>query len=558
MEFFSKNIFSFVFIAILSLNVLLAGFMSEEGHFRGAGQFFQSVDVVIEPVSVWELSNTFIGEFGYDSKSDKLIALGEDPTHVFFFRQPSDSPEWWWEKKFENYIREQPIAFLPYGDGNLAVLSRWSDNYRLQNISTGKPLTDFFKADYTHVLGWGSSYKSVLPVALYADKITKQLRILKVFNGTASLLRDDLVPLWHSTLYEDDPSASSLIIHLDISDSRSLAWIVTTNRISCLNLADGTIIWYRDGLSPALTIQTNDWMIADFNGDNVSDIPCTFGKNETSGFVVLNGQDGSTLWELENGLSRPLVLAIADLDQDGKRDLLLGQLDISPNSEWIYVFTAQALSSKTPLWQKRFVRAGNPMVWFEFSVAEYRKKEPGLEVLFQKTNYTDTFQNNELSVAIEQHLQLVTAKSFSLLWELSWSWGPGNEDDVPDWYNYPLPDLNGDGQADILAGDEESAHLIRDGGTSTVYAEFPCLACNHRPRQLIVRGEDGPPILVMSDSSLSFNYYFYSFDGIKVPIQRSGSSKGAGSSSTMIWQFGFLFLIAIFFLRKRERNSQYE
>ncbi|MFX0114727.1 MAG: FG-GAP repeat domain-containing protein [Candidatus Hodarchaeota archaeon] len=549
MIFFSKNILILMFIiSLLPLNFFLGELKAEEIFFRGTGQSLLPGEDSNKPAEVWELSNTFIRGFGYDSKSGELIALGEDTTHFFFYRQPSEFPEWQWEKRYENYVREQPVGLLPFGDGDVAVLSRWLDNYRLHNLSTGEPFTDTFKADY-----------ETNPIRLYLDETTDQLWILKIYNGTASLLNKELTPLWQTTLYKYWPSVSSRIISLDTLGSCSLTWVVTGGGlISCLNLTDGTVIWQKSGLAPAKGgYYPASWMIADFNSDEITDIVCTFATNETTGFAVLNGVDGSTLWELENTLSWPKVLAIADFDQDGTNDLLLEQFDNRLASVWVTVLTVQSLSSNVPLWEKQFTEkpSGTSMVWWEFHVAEYDKQEPGFEILFIKGNRTDFYEDSEYLVQWEEEIRLVTAKSFSPLWDFEWSWGPGRQEDVPAWYWFPLPDLNGDGQADIYARDEEENSVIRDGGTRTVYAEVPCDNCGLDPyfQWVIPRNEDGPPILVMSDTGTAQggnNYYCYSFNGIRVPTK--GSSNGTGNSSSWFWTFLSLFFGAMLFVQKRK------
>lgn len=548
MIFFLRNTLILVFIiSLLPLTIYLGGLKCGNTIFRGTGQSLFPEEGSNKPVEVWKLSNAFIKEFGYDSNSDELIALGEDATHFFFYRQPSESPKWQREKRVENYVQEELVALLPYGDGDVAILSRWSDNYRFYNITISEPLTNTFKADYR-----------TSPISLYLDESADQMRILKIYNGTASLLNNELAPLWQTTLSNYWPSVSSRIINLDTLTSRVLAWIVTgRGLISCLNMTDGAIVWQKSGLTPD--------KIADFNNDDILDIICTFATNETSGFAILNGFDGSTLWELENTFSRPKVHAIADFDQDGTNDLLLEQFDNPLDSVWVTVLTAQSLSSNVPLWEKQFTekRPGASIVWREFHVAEYDKQEPGLEILFIKSNHTDFYEDSDYTVQWEEEIRLVTAKSFSFLWEIEWSWGPGRQDDVPACYWFPLPDLNGDRQADIYARDEDANSAIRDGGTSTVYAEVPCDECGLNFWPVIFRNEDGPPILVMSDISSSLDsvqdgskYYCYSFNGIKVPSK--GSSKGTGNSSAWVWTSISLLLGAMLFTQKRKSNLRAE
>ncbi|MFX0114728.1 MAG: hypothetical protein ACFFB3_09275 [Candidatus Hodarchaeota archaeon] len=558
LAFSAKNILIILFIiGFVLAKAFVLGFTLENADFRGLGQQWRPEDVSNEPGKIWELPNTLFGEFGYDPRSNKLIALDENFTHFFLYRQPAEAPEWEWEKRYENYVREEPVALVPHGEDNLAILSRWSDNYRLHNMSTGEPFTDTFKADYM-TKNWGYGRKTHLPIGLYTDEITGQLRILTIYNGTASLFNKELVPLWQTTLLEQWPSASSLIISLETSESRSLVWILTGGgRISCLNLTDGTILWQQDGLNPAMELYTTDWMMADFDRDDILDIVCTFGWSDpvdnTTGFAILSGSDGSELWEFGNTLSQPMVLAIGDFDQDGTNDLLLEQkMKEGPLSESEYVVTAMSPSSNVSFWQKHLpyftVPSGYDIMWYEFSVDEYCKEEPGLEILFQKWNSTSLSSYPEHTFQAKQEVHLVTAKAFSPLWNLSWSWLSGEDD--PSWAITPLPDLNGDGQADIYVMDEDEKHLIRDGGTNTVYAELPCDDCSLHRQRFVSRDEDGPPILMVSSESAGLQ--FYSFNGVKIP--RKESSNGIGNNSPWLWEFFSLFLAALLFLQKKKRT----
>ncbi|MHA2233112.1 MAG: hypothetical protein ACXAB4_11570, partial [Candidatus Hodarchaeales archaeon] len=140
MDLFSKKALGIVLVVALFFpNIFIVRFATSECYYAKTKGTVEPMAAITNPNTVWELSTLSLGIFGYDEISHQLLALGGDRDNFFFFRQPSEMPEWWHLRKFERFVWEEAIDIVPYGDHDLAILTGWIDYYRLLNISSGEP-----------------------------------------------------------------------------------------------------------------------------------------------------------------------------------------------------------------------------------------------------------------------------------------------------------------------------------------------------------------------------------------------------------------------------------
>ena len=523
----------------------LKGVNSVGANFKDTLAANQPTDSLEEAKKVWQISDTYIYRLiGYDSLTRNLVALGESPNGFFFFSQSSPEPLWACVKATENYyIWEEAVGFVPYINGQIAILTHLDNQFRLLDLNRGEPLTPFFLADNSH-----SS------VYTYVDEGTEELRILATYNGTARLLDEQMTVLWSVTLVEEERQSITIVIDADFSSSRALVYY---GHIVCLDLADGTILWYKDNLFPVLDMQHENQVISDFNKDGVSDILCALYGNDTNRLVLLDGLTGSVLWQLTTSEYSPTILSAVDINQDGTKDLVIKEKNQTYPSE--SVVTALSISPELIFWQININEAftGDSFQFYDFYVDEFYSTKAGLEVLISQWNNTIVeYQYDPYNLIWERSLslRLVTGDSFTLLWNITLTAGPDINDNLPSWYYSPQPDLNGDGRADFIFNDGESGYLVHDGESTTPFSLIPDLEQEWWGR--ISRDPDDLPVLFCTPKIIGVARYFYSFSGIEVPKDKQEGSHGIGNNIPFLWELiACTLFVGLFKYRRIKRRS---
>ncbi len=286
----------------------------------------------IKPPKIkWNIiSDTSMTLFGHDPSNNNLLALGENNSHFFLFKEPSFIPLWIQKKRVEGYIREIGFDFFPFGQKQIAVLTRYVNQYRLLNISNGEPLTDFFTADYSEPSYWYFENQAYYPFSIFVDETSSEPRILAIYNGTARLMNSNLSIIWNCSLNENQSFPHCFIYYLNSSSAtlQVLIFNSDTARFSNLNITDGSTIWQTDQVYPEYI--SNSIGLSDCNGDGIIDILCRFYNNNSGdwskGLKVLNGLTGASLWQYQINMSYLLFSHCwCDLDGDGNKEIIFSE-----------------------------------------------------------------------------------------------------------------------------------------------------------------------------------------------------------------------------------------
>ncbi len=517
-----KNRVFFIFL-FLGTSVLTSGSLTINTPIA-------AMSSVKSPKLVWKIPATIESIFGVDSHSKQNIALTMNHSHFSFFQQPLTTPVWEQQRRIEGYSRERPLKFVEISNTQMGLLTVFSidlnNQYRLLNLTTGEPLTEFFKAG-TYDIGWNPRYQTPYSsVLVFSETGSTAPQILAILNGTAQLMTLNLEVIWNFTFLPFPSWASRIYATDDVLNTQVFIRSSTGNAswISCLDSNSGSVIWQVEDVNPVYKLykyqQTTIPMITDFNNDGTSDILCNFFDNSTyNGVTLLNGLSGESIWHHQMNLDLSIILQHWDIQGDGIQEILLKEVELHVNPDY-YTFTLLSIPTNQTIWQKKYIKSkysSDPLTITQFDhyieFGEYNLESAGLELFYYRLNYSQIHENMETKSQGEVQCSLhyftfcnppYWTQTFQKTWKSSST-----------IYFFDLPDLNGDGVKDFILGDEKTGPVVRDGATGKIFSKFPG---NPNSFYTIVFQPDQAPLVVFYVSENLFYPVFriYSFQGLRI------------------------------------------
>jgi outer membrane protein assembly factor BamB len=124
----------------------------------------------------------------------------------------------------------------------------------------------------------------------------KQLVMIGTESGLVALDAADLTPLWRVATEGDAPQGMLAAGDVDADGRDDVMMITRRGRLVAVNVANGKIKWYAEGVKDALQAA-----FADLNGDGAMDVLVAVGSAQAAGY---SGRDGALIWKADEPPSK--------------------------------------------------------------------------------------------------------------------------------------------------------------------------------------------------------------------------------------------------------------
>lgn len=166
----------------------------------------------------------------------------------------------------------------------------------------------------------------------------KTLTLTKKYEGGGFISGNGFAQLW----YPENETRGNTVCCGDIDGDGKQEVIFGVKTIFCVNPADGTLKWKTDPGAGWYTRDTRaPFQILDWDGDGDMEVfVMTFSDPKANVYIIDGKGNVKTTWTVDNGNSLSQVRAAypADLDRDGKYELIVGFGVGSTGAQAVYVY----------------------------------------------------------------------------------------------------------------------------------------------------------------------------------------------------------------------------